>query len=426
MRLVALLIPSPPGPTPPLIVGGITVLERQRRQARLAKADLVLTLDEAAAPAALVSAIADEDRVLVLAPGLVVDERAVAAVLDSPAPALGTWPGVAAARYRGAERLDATTLAAGVGVFPGALVRRIAATLGDWDLHATLTRAAAADPDTLRVDLAALDPYAPARRRIVPLAWAIPLDERTAAASTRGLVGGAQKGVLDWPARFLHPPIEDALVWLLLPTPITPNMVTVVVALIGFAAIAAFAGGWLWTGLLLALVSGPLDGVDGKLARTRLEFSRFGDLEHVLDKICEYGWFAGLAFHFSRELGHDGPWALAVLIIVAALAEAGLGEFYRRFTGRQLDDAGAFERRFRLVGGRRNTFFWSYVPFAALGLWHAGFVMIAIYAVVTFVVVQLRFFKRLGDYGRAHSATIAANFAGTSYGFLPVRKASGR
>src|SRR3546814_14189580 len=70
----------------------------------------------------------------------------------------------------------------------------------------------------------------------------------------------------------------------LLPTPITPNMVTLITAVVGFASIAAFATGWLWTGLLLMLFLGPLDGVDGKLARTRLQYSLWGDLEHVADK----------------------------------------------------------------------------------------------------------------------------------------------
>src|SRR3546814_7044386 len=89
------------------------------------------------------------------------------------------------------------------------------------------------------------------------------------------------------------------MVRLLLPTPITPNMVTLITAVVGFASIAAFATGWLWTGLLLMLFLGPLDGVDGKLARTRLQYSRWGDLGHVADKIVEYGAFIALGGYLS-------------------------------------------------------------------------------------------------------------------------------
>jgi len=421
MPLIALLEPAPEAPlTPLLTVGGRPVIERQVRQARLAGAARVIVIggpmagvEAVPTPAAAAALIGDDDLVLVLAPGLVADERIVAATVAA-APALATFPD------RGVERVDADSLYAGVAVYPGALVRRVVAGLGEWDFHSTLLRAAAGD-GIARVDLAGLDLYAPARRRTVPLTWTVPGTPPEAAAATTTVIKAAQKGCLDWPARFIHPPIEDGLVRLLGPTPITPNMVTVFVALISLAAGIAFATGWLWTGLVLALVSGPLDGVDGKLARSRLEFSRWGDLEHVLDKIAEYGWYLALAAHFAVTLGH-GPWVVAALIIVVALAEALGGEFYRRFTGGQLDDAGDFERRFRLISGRRNTYFWTLIPFAAFGAWYAGFVMVAVYATATFAVMQWRLFARLGEFGRRHSAAVAANYAATSYDFLPARR----
>ena len=102
----------------------------------------------------------------------------------------------------------------------------------------------------------------------------------------------------------------------------------------------------------------------------------------------------------------------------SALAEALLGEFYRRMTGAQLDDAGPFERAYRLVSGRRNTFFWCLLPFAWLEAWASGLVMIAAYATANFFVMLGRFFIRLAEYGRSHSAAIAANLAATAYGML--------
>ena len=418
MPLLALLAAAPEAPlVPPLRVAGRPVLERQVRQARQANVARVLVIggpmaDVEAVPtlAAAAALIADDDLVLVLTPGLVVDERIVAAAVAA-APALAVFAD------RGVERVDAAGLSAGVAVYPGAMVRRVIAGLGDWDFQSTLLRTAVAEA-TPRVDLDALELYSAGRRRVVPLVWALPASAPEAAAATDAVIAAAQKGCLDWPARYLHPPIENALVRLLGPTPITPNMVTLFVAAISLAAGIAFATGWLWTGLVLALVSGPLDGVDGKLARSRLEFSRWGDLEHLLDKIAEYGWYLALAGHFAVTRG-EGPWALAALIVVVALAETLSGEFYRRFTGTQLDDAGPPERRFRLIGGRRNTYFWTLVPFAAAGAWYAGFIMIAVYATLTFFVMQWRLFVRLGEFGRRHSPAVAANYAATAYGFLP-------
>jgi phosphatidylglycerophosphate synthase len=201
-------------------------------------------------------------------------------------------------------------------------------------------------------------------------------------------------------------------------------MITLATGVVGIAAGIAFAYGWLWTGLILALITGPLDGVDGKLARTRIEFSKWGDLEHLLDKLLEYGWYLAIAGHFAHVQGSALPWAIAALIILPALAEAVQGEVFRRLTGVQLDDVGEAERRIRLFSGRRNTFLWSWLPFAAFGAWFAGFVMIAVYSVVTTAVAQWRFYTRLVEYGRDHGQEIAANLAATGYDFLPSQGAS--
>lgn len=429
MQTVAVLF-VPPAPSAasaePLIVGGIGILERQIRQVR--RAGVVRTIvvgqrhwgDRVAAD---IGHVADAgglprlldgvDRVLTIAPGAVLDERIVAATVAGPAPAVAVWP--TRTGHAGTERIDAVTVAAGIALYPAALVRDVAARLGDWDLPSTLLRAALGEPGLTRVDLAALPAYAPERRREVPLVWALPTDADGARAVTATIVAAAQKGCLDWPARYLHAPIEDAVVRLLLPTAVTPNMVTLANAAVALVAVVAFAGGWLWTGLILALVCGPLDGVDGKLARSRIEFSRLGELEHVLDKVAEYGWFAAVAAHFAHALGHDGPWAVAALLIGFALAESLQGEFFRRFTGVQLDDAGRFERGFRVVAARRNTLLWTWLPFAAAGAWYEGFFTLSLYTLATFFVMQVRFFVRLGEYGRNRSSVIDRNFAESAY-----------
>ena len=418
MALIALLTPPVPGMLSGLpTVAGRPVLERQRRQSLIAGVERIVIWSDATSDT--LAQIADDDVVLVLSSGLVVDERIVAAVLAASVPAVATWPAVGAHKRAGVERLDALTVAAGVATYPGAMVRRLMTGLGDWDLHSTLLRAALADEGATRVDLSAIDLYAPARRRFVPLVWTIPETPAEASEATTLLIGAAQKGCLDWPARFIHPPIENMLVRLLAPTPITPNMVTLFVLLVSIGAGVAFVFGWMWTGLALALFSGPLDGVDGKLARARLEFSRWGDLEHVLDKISEYGWYLCLAGHFAAQRGGEGPWTLAALIILVALAESLQGEFFRRFTGKQLDDAGDFERRFRLVSGRRNTFFWTLIPFGIAGAWYGGFILIAVYSVVTFAVMQASFYKRMAEFGRIASPVVDRNFSRTAYAFLP-------
>ncbi|MEA3537987.1 MAG: CDP-alcohol phosphatidyltransferase family protein [Pseudomonadota bacterium] len=427
-------------PLAALGITGIASVDRQIRQCRRAGAERVVVMVERVTPrlaAALDrarratpgvevvhggdgvrAAIREEDSVLSLDEGLVADERAIAAVAGATGDVvLGVWM-EADERPIAAERIASDRFFAGLARFPGRLVRSVAGRLGDWDMQATLVRSALGEGPHTPVEVGRIPAYCPSRRREVPLQWRRAVDAASADAATNDALAAAQKGILDWPARFIHPPVENLLTRLLLPTPLTPNMISVGVFLLGLAAMAAFALGHLWVGLVLALIIGPLDGVDGKLARTRVEFSKWGDLEHVADKVVEYGWFAALAYYFN-SIGHGGAWPLAAICVGFALAEAVQGEFFRRFTGKQIDDAGAFERRFRLVAGRRNTFFWSLLPFAAFGAWYAGFAMIAAYSAITFFVMQARFFVRLQEYGSENSDQIAANFAKTAYTFLP-------
>jgi phosphatidylglycerophosphate synthase len=427
------------------IVGGISLLERQVRAAIGAGAGRVIVVAGAlpadfaervaadprchrvATAAALGEALAfeagdDVPDILLFAPGLLVDDRLVAAMAaDARAPLLLAF---AESAPPGAERLDSASHWAGLARLPAGLVARTLATLGDWELTGTLVRAAV-EAGASRLEVDSLPTYAPARRRDAPQLWARPETEAERAFATDRLIEAAQKGCLDWPARFLHPPIENAAVRLLLPTRISPNMVTLLTGVLGFAAVGFFATGRLWWGLVLALLIGPIDGIDGKLARVRHEFSRWGDLEHVLDKLMEYGWFLALGSWFAREQGL-AAWLVAGGLIVFALAEAISGEFFRRFTGRQLDDWGPFERSFRLVGGRRNTYFWTLLPFAALGLWWPGFLLLLGYAAITFGVMHWRFLLAIGNYGRDTSATVAENFNRTAYAFLPKGDAGSR
>jgi phosphatidylglycerophosphate synthase len=412
-------------------VGGIAIAERQARHAVKLGLDVVvvaaalperlaLRLEESgvrvAARAADAAAMLEGDSpVLVFQPGAVIDERLVAHMLQPGPPcrllAFGT-------PRAGAERIDSQALWAGLAVVPAELARDVLRGLGDWELGSTLLRAAV-ERGAARLMVETLPLYAPARRRRVPFVWARPASSAECDAATDALLASAQKGCLDWPARWLHPPIENALTRLLLPTFVTPNMVTLYGAVLGVAATIAFARGQLLLGLVIVLLLGPIDGVDGKLARVRHEFSRWGDVEHILDKALEYSWYAAIAGWLFANGGGVAALIAAVGVGAFGLAEALQGEFFRRITGRQLDDWGQFERRMRLVASRRNTNFWGLLPFGLAGMWTEGMLAMLAFAFVTFVLATWRWMRHLGLYARANSATIAANWAGSRYDFLP-------
>ncbi|WP_194743834.1 CDP-alcohol phosphatidyltransferase family protein [Thermaurantiacus tibetensis] len=422
-------------------VAGRTVLERQVRQAlragarrlwvlaprlpadvarRLLALGPVETVPDAACLAQRLAGEAGE--MLVLEPGVVLDERLVEAVARAePGPSVLVFDREPPA---GAERVAGDVHWASVARLPASVAREALEAHAEWEPASTLLRVALAEGARL-LPVSALPRYAEGRRREVPFVWVRPRGDSGRAEAERALLDAAQKGCLDWPARFLHPPVENALVRWLWPTAVTPNMVTLATAVLGLVALLCFANGLLLPGLLLVLAVGPLDGVDGKLARTRVEYSRWGDLEHVLDKILEYGWFAALGGWFAGQ-GHGlAAWLAAGGIILFALLEAIHGEYFRRLTGRQLDDWGPFERGFRLVAGRRNTFFWTLLPFGLAGLWWEGFLVLLAYAGLTFAVSHARFLVHLEAYACQEAPAIRRNLAATRYAFLPGRGEQG-
>lgn len=374
--------PPPPGVGAPLVIGGLTTLKRQVRQVRRT-GFTPLIVDRAPFDGSML----DGD-VLVLDPGVILDDRIVAALLAATAPAVAIWPGSA----RGTERIDGRDTAAGIALYPAALVRDVAATLGDWDLGATLLRAALAAGAT-RVDLTTIPVFDAALGRDVPLVWARPDDPESAARATAALVAAARPGCRDAPQRWLNAPLEDVAVRLLLALPVPADAMMVVGIAVAEAAGVALAVGWLWTGLLLAMLCGPIVGIAAKLARIRIEPTPLG--ESLVD-LAPLGWFVAAAAHFTVT-GMPAAWSVAAPLTGFMLADRIQRGFFRRFTGRPLETAGSFERRFALAAARRDTLLWAWLLFAAFGAWTMGFAVLAAYATASFFVGQWRVFKRLGE-----------------------------
>ena len=201
------------------------------------------------------------------------------------------------------------------------------------------------------------------RRELRPFWFPAPSAENRDAA--RGvLMSSTQKGALDIPA-IVHAPIEKLLAWKLADTPITPNVVTVLTTILAWTGTLLFATGRLGWGLAAALIVGVLDGVDGKLARLRYEFSRFGELEHWLDFFYEWSWWAALAYYFSSSGRMADAWWYFGLLALFEILDGVAKLVNIRWFGCLIDEMSPFERAVRLLGGRRNIYVWL-LTFGAL------------------------------------------------------------
>jgi phosphatidylglycerophosphate synthase len=241
-----------------------------------------------------------------------------------------------------------------------------------------------------------IDPFSPEiRGNLLPYFVEVrsPEDARKA---TSILIRGQQKQIMDLPAQYIDPFFENRLTRLLCNTKVTPNMIT----WLGVAVAAVVA--WLfWEGYFLAGAIGMfvveiLDGVDGKLARTKLEFTKLGEQEHLIDYFYENGWYAALAAGLSRFSPGPLPWALAGLLIVSDTAENILYNRASEWYGKSIDLFGPFDAVFRRIAGRRNIYGALFFLGFLAGYPLPTFAVVAIWAGLTAVVHAVR----LVQYGR--------------------------
>jgi phosphatidylglycerophosphate synthase len=171
------------------------------------------------------------------------------------------------------------------------------------------------------------------------------------------ILDAAQKGTLDIPA-LVHAPIETFLVGKLCKTPVTPNQLTLFCNIVAWGATALFATGLLGYAIVVALAVGMLDGLDGKLARVKLETSPAGKLEHLFDVLFENSWWIALAWHLHASGKLPEALSYLGLLLGAELLNALARTSVVRYCRKSVAELGPFDRLFRLVSGRRNIYVW--------------------------------------------------------------------
>lgn len=164
-----------------------------------------------------------------------------------------------------------------------------------------------------------------------------------------------KRGASDFVAHYFNRPIENAIIYQIADSRITPNQLTIATNVLAYLVTALFVFGYLFIGSILTFVVGIIDGLDGKLARLQGRTTKLGLMEHQFDLLFEFSWLISLGVFLSQN---QGPLPLTVVAISVTLIS-----FYRfcydrfsRATGVSLDVYGRFERVFRRIAGRRNIY----------------------------------------------------------------------
>jgi phosphatidylglycerophosphate synthase len=235
-----------------------------------------------------------------------------------------------------------------------------------------------------RLDLAVLNPYLKnLRRTVCPFIILVETaaDLEKADATLRQTV---HKGTNDFVAMYIHPPLEFGITRLLAPTKVTPNQVTFLGMIFSSLAIYLFATGRLVEGILCAATKGVLDGVDGKLARLHIKYSKAGDLlDHVGDIIFDALWYLALGWHFAHGDVSSTAATFTIILFVAYWIQRIVPGVFEKRHGHEIYDYEEIDKFVRLIGSRMNNNVWVMMLGILLGFAQASFYGVSIWMAAT-------------------------------------------
>lgn len=364
-------------------LAGRTLVERQARLAAGAGAAVVIILVESL-PAELVqaverlraegllvvtarnaveaaAAISPGMKLMLIADGFVGDRVHVERLLGVDRPAL------LAVSDRGFddrfERIDNDLRWAGLALVDADLLRDAAMMPADWDVQSTLLRRA------LQTGVKPL-PLTDERE-----AAELALVERRQdfAELQRRILAGATAGPRNWASRYLLAPVERLATGAMMTGPVGVTAIGVgSVVLTALAAIAFFYD-WRWAGLILLLLSLPLEGIAARLAKLRL--FRLSDTAWWRIGASAFAGTALVSLGYSLSASHGwGMILLAVLAIAFLLA-------LRTETETQRPPGEA-------LLANLPSLVVAMLPFAISGWWAAGVAFLAAYSAASFFWAQ--------------------------------------
>jgi len=298
--------------------------------------------------------------ILLIADGIAPPVQLVTLMAEQEEPAVAIVPDDE--QHQGYERIDAGSRWAGVAMANAQLLGSTAAMLGDWDLQSTLLRRAI---------------QAGAARIQAADAGGEPLLAESAeqlAGFQRVLIHASRGARTDFTSRYVLAPLEDFATEQLMETPVRPLWLVWAALALTLGGAVCFSRGWLGAGLVLLLMSTPLDLVAGRLASLRLK-----PLPAKMVSRLALWPAAGVALLGIGlwEMRHGTGWGA----MVTAASACGFAEAMR------IESASIPAGGDLWLFSRRNAILFA-IPFALGGVWTAYLVGLLAYAAISFFIVQ--------------------------------------
>jgi phosphatidylglycerophosphate synthase len=234
--------------------------------------------------------------------------------------------------------------------------------------------------------------------------------------------------------RYLYRPVSFPLTRLLVWTPITPNQISYLVAVlvaIGCWLTAKQSFGNAILGSVIVLAASYVDCCDGEVARVKLLSSRFGAwIDTIVDELSSVGYLIALGWHCYLQFGGAIPWREAIVVGVVAMVWCIYCIYYNIIVAVGSANSQDYVGRFEVVPGkqpnsvrlapaaakaivpkqplpeplktianlapyivRRDFISWLAVILAVAHLTYVGFAMFVAGALMTFVVLTIDHIK---------------------------------
>jgi phosphatidylglycerophosphate synthase len=231
------------------------------------------------------------------------------------------------------------------------------------------------------------------RKRETPYALLVAPENRSAVEWRMFM--GTYKGATDFITKHLWPWPAFHATRTLAELGVTPNWVTLVAAVLTVAAFWLFLEGAFATGLVAAWGMTFLDTVDGKLARTTLTSSKWGDVfDHGLDLVHPPFWYVAWALGLSAVgLGlRDGLfWLVVGTILVGYVLQRAVEGIAIKWLGLEIHIWRPIDTWFRQITARRNPNLAILTLATLLGRPDWGLIAVAAWTAICFIlhVIQL-------------------------------------
>lgn len=194
------------------------------------------------------------------------------------------------------------------------------------------------------------------RKREVPYAFL--LDARNRTAVEWRMFMGTYKGATDIITKRLWPYPAFLVTRALAATRISPNLVTACGALLVFIAFFLFLKGSFAAGLGAAWLMTFLDTVDGKLARTKLSSSKWGDVfDHGIDLVHPPFWYIAWGLGLNTVgLGWTPLflWSVVAVILGGYVIQRLMEGIAIKWLGMEIHIWRQIDTWFREITARRN------------------------------------------------------------------------